>query len=406
MTSVRSKEHNIQINQIKQVQKKVNDASKSLVRIEYKDDHIKIKPNSGCFMVISDKVKEMKVGDIIKMDDKTIATVTDQHLQVDRNKVPFIMKTELIVKKVETGSENKAVLHTYITTTFLMIQGKGQEEFFEQIMKPFIEKIMKESYMEIIFINKVLRSMDKTEKRKAAEKTEKCDICGRMFSGIGGLRTHTTRYHKTDLQKTSVGKETVEVLTRTHSIQSESSLSPPPKMIFFAPKPIATAVLIEFAETDSKQKIAMPALGLANDPSPPSQEGELNPSLQVHQLLGGHDLYGEPALVGGHTLVGGPQLTEDLTQTGEPAKTGEPTLAGEATQAGDSAKTGEPALTGELTGEPSKAVELSSAGESTPPLQESSTLLHGEGPGPMERYELEDSKLDKEVISELKTLLP
>ena len=56
-TYARSKEHNFQINQVKQVQKKVNHASKSLVRVEHKEDHIKVKPNSGCFKVLSERVK-------------------------------------------------------------------------------------------------------------------------------------------------------------------------------------------------------------------------------------------------------------------------------------------------------------------------------------------------------------
>ena len=146
------------------MQKKVNDASKTLVRVEHKEDHIKIKPNSGWFKVISDKVKKMKVGDKIELgyEVTVTVTVTDQYYQVDRTQTPFIGKTEFNVKNVKTGSEKKAVLHTYITTTFLMIQGKGQEEFFEQTMKPYIEKIMKENYTEIIFINKVLKSFDKT----------------------------------------------------------------------------------------------------------------------------------------------------------------------------------------------------------------------------------------------------
>ena len=208
----RSKEHNLKINQTKQVQKKVNDASKSLVRV----DHIKIKPNSGCFKVISDKVKKMKVGDQIEVGNESTATVTDQYYQVDRQQTPFMVKTEFTVHNVKTGSEKKAVLHTYITTTFFMIQGKGQDEFYDQVMKLYIEKIMKDNHTEIIFINKVLKSFDKTQKRKAAEKNEKCDICGRMFSGIGGLKTHKTRSDGAEMQKTTSEKEYVNVLTRNN----------------------------------------------------------------------------------------------------------------------------------------------------------------------------------------------
>ena len=62
----RSKEHNFKINEFKQVQKKVNEASKALVKVEYREDHIKVKPNSGNFKVISDQVKKIKVGDVLK----------------------------------------------------------------------------------------------------------------------------------------------------------------------------------------------------------------------------------------------------------------------------------------------------------------------------------------------------
>ena len=97
----RSKEHDFQINQIKQVQKKVGDSSKALIRVENKEDHIKIKPNSGNFKVISEEVRKMKVGDEIRFENGPIAKVTDQHYQIDRNKVPFLIKTEFSVKDVE-----------------------------------------------------------------------------------------------------------------------------------------------------------------------------------------------------------------------------------------------------------------------------------------------------------------
>ena len=64
----RSKEHSFKLNQVKQVQKKIQDASKTLIRVEYKDDHIKIKPNSGNFKVLSTTVKKLKVGDKINPD--------------------------------------------------------------------------------------------------------------------------------------------------------------------------------------------------------------------------------------------------------------------------------------------------------------------------------------------------
>ena len=78
----RSKEHDFKINQIKQVQKKVGDASNALIRVEYKEDHIKIKPNRGNFKVISEEVKKMKCGDEIRFEIGPIAKVTDQYYPV------------------------------------------------------------------------------------------------------------------------------------------------------------------------------------------------------------------------------------------------------------------------------------------------------------------------------------
>ena len=117
--SGRSKAHNFQINQVKAVQKKVNEASKSLVRVEFKEDHMKIKPNSGSFQKVVEKVKKLKIGDTIKLNDGETATVVDQYFQIDRNNIPFMVKTEFLLKITETGIE--AVLHSYITTTYFMI---------------------------------------------------------------------------------------------------------------------------------------------------------------------------------------------------------------------------------------------------------------------------------------------
>ena len=64
--TTRIKEHNIQINRTKQIQKKVDDASKALIQVEFKEDNVKIKPNSGNFKVISDEVIKLSVGDEVK----------------------------------------------------------------------------------------------------------------------------------------------------------------------------------------------------------------------------------------------------------------------------------------------------------------------------------------------------
>ena len=179
--------------------------------------------------------------------------------------------------------------------------------------------------------------MDKTQKRKAVLKTNKCDICGRMFAGIGGIKTHKTRSHGVYLKKPTFEKETVEVLTRSHSVRSETSLSPPPKKIFFAPKQIATVVLVELGEAETKQE---PAIGLASHPPTPmqveqlqpvlglggpAQDKELAPAIQVHQLLPACDHAGElplgkPALgLSGEAVLGGPTLTADPVLAGQAA---------------------------------------------------------------------------------------
>ena len=54
-----------------------------------------------------------------------------------------MFRTEFSVKNVETSIEEKAVLHTYLTTGSLMIQGRGKYLFYNSIKKDFIERIMK-----------------------------------------------------------------------------------------------------------------------------------------------------------------------------------------------------------------------------------------------------------------------
>ena len=66
----------------------------------------------------------MKIGDEIK-SKYGIAVVKDKYEQTDINKIPYMSKTEFAVTDIETNSTQKAVLHTYYTQTFLMIQGKG-----------------------------------------------------------------------------------------------------------------------------------------------------------------------------------------------------------------------------------------------------------------------------------------
>ena len=54
-----------------------------------------------------------------------------------------MFRTEFSVKNVETSIEEKAVLHTYLTTGSLMIQGRGKYLFYNSNKKDVIERIMK-----------------------------------------------------------------------------------------------------------------------------------------------------------------------------------------------------------------------------------------------------------------------
>ena len=108
---------------------------------------------------------KLKVGDKLEGMEAT-ATVRDQHKQTDINKVPYMVKTEFLVTNVTTGESGKAVLHTYLTQTYLMIQGnksmqgKGlfKDFLYNNVMKQFINDIMEKKGQEIHFMNKFLKS--------------------------------------------------------------------------------------------------------------------------------------------------------------------------------------------------------------------------------------------------------
>ena len=222
MTS-RKKEHDIKINRLKQVQKKVDDASKALIRVEYKNDDIKIMTNSGNFKMISEEVMKLDMGDEMKTDREPIASVTDKHWQVDINQIPYMVKTEFRVKNTTTNFDEKAVLHTYLTTSCFMIQGNGKVTFYEKIMKMFIENIMKNKVKDIIFINKTLQNLTQNlGKRKMPAKNIPCDICGRTLVNLTGVNIHKKRMHVVGLPKAI---KYVVSLKRSDSIKS-----PPPKM--------------------------------------------------------------------------------------------------------------------------------------------------------------------------------
>ena len=112
--------------------------------------------------------------------------------------------------------------------------------------------------------------MDPSQKRKKMpEKTDKCDICGRMFVGISGLKTHKTRAHGAE------PKTAVPALTRSDSAKSEQSLSPPPKKVIYSTNEIETALLIDLdiELTGNAGEQHQPNPGVAGQPSTLLQTG-------------------------------------------------------------------------------------------------------------------------------------
>ena len=203
----RTKAHDFKLNIEEQVERKVMHALKAVLKVETNDKDIKIRPNSGNFKVLSDEIKKLKVGDEIKYKEGS-AVVKDQYEQTDINKVPYMLKTEFLVTDVVNNSQRKAVLHTYLSQTFFMIQGQGVMEnkrfcknfFYDEVMKNFMSEIMNKRGREIRFINKVLKAQPRSVnpsqwKRKQIVKDDKCDICCHTFVNKQGVATHKKRVH-------------------------------------------------------------------------------------------------------------------------------------------------------------------------------------------------------------------
>ena len=206
----RTQAHAFKLNVEQQVQRKVQHASKALLKVECKDEEIKIKPNSGIFKVISEALTNIKVGEEIKTYEG-VAVVKDQHQQTDIRGIPYMVKTEFLVTDVATGSNQKAVVHTYLSQTFFMIQGNGvmqngsrcKDFFFNSILKQFMTTIMENKGKEICFINQLVKAQTKTTKtvnpsqwkRKQSVKGEKCDICSRTFTNSHGVNLHKKKVH-------------------------------------------------------------------------------------------------------------------------------------------------------------------------------------------------------------------
>ena len=371
----RSKEHDIKINRIKQVQKKVDDASKALIMVEFKDDNIKIKPNSGNFKAISDELMKLSIGNEIKNEGTALAIVADQHSQVNKDQIPFLVKTEFSVKNIKKNSIEKAVLHTYITTTCFMIQGKGRMYFYENLLKNYIENIMKDKAEHIIFMNKTLQSMNQG-KRKMPAKNEPCDICGRMFTNQTGLSIHKKRMHSVDSHKAIKNKESLQ--------RSDSIRSPPPKK---------TLLAIEHVQEQSDlpaqalQAVQTPKGPQVDDPQVPQP-----PQVKVIVPAQGQAEAPSPALQA-------PQSSQVEVLQSSQVEAEAPSPALQATQSSQ-VKVPQSSKV-EVT-----APDLPQAEPSPPALlaaQAQSIPFPDTMPAPMEGYELEDEiRRSKEEISKLK----
>ena len=164
----RSQTHDFKLNIEQQVGRKIEHASKALMKVELNEEEIKIKPNSGNFKMLSEEVLKLKVGEKIK-NNVGVAEVKDQHEQTDINGTPYMVKTEFLVTDVASGSNQKAVLHTYLSQTYFMIQGNGiildktfcKDFFFNCILKEFMNEVMKKKGREIKFINTLLKAQAK-----------------------------------------------------------------------------------------------------------------------------------------------------------------------------------------------------------------------------------------------------
>ena len=159
-----------------------------------------------------------------------------------------MVKTEFNVSDVATASSNKAVLHTYISKTFFMIQGKGVmkdssfcKDFFEKVIKQFMHDIMEKKGTETQFINQVLKAQTKTYnhgqwKMKQREKDNTCDICSRTFASKQGVTSNKERMHENKLALKTKSKLINSIklnngLSRSDSVSSQSSSLPPKKLI-------------------------------------------------------------------------------------------------------------------------------------------------------------------------------
>ena len=249
---VRIKVHDFTLNQEEQVQRKIDHASKAMLKVEINNEEIKIKPNSGVFKVLAEEIVKLKVGDEIRTKT-AVGIVKDQHQQTDNKSVPYMIKSEFLVKDLATGFSQKAVLHTYLSQTYFMIQGKGamqdksfcKDFFLNNILKQFMRGVMDTKGQDIRLINKLLKTQNRPIypnqwKRKQGSKDDKCDLCSRSFINQHGVAIHKKRVHGQQIQPKIAARTLASVkinneLKRSDSIKSgggsSRSNSPSPKKI-------------------------------------------------------------------------------------------------------------------------------------------------------------------------------
>ena len=235
LNTTRTKAHDFNLDKERQIQRKIVDADKALLKVENNEDDIKIRPNSGTFKVISEEVLKLEVGQEIR-GNEAVAIVIDKYQQTDKSNIPFMVKTSFSVTDLKTGLAAKAVLHTYISKTFFMVQGNSvminkvlsKDFFFNTVLKPFMANIMKLKGKEITFVNQFLTNKVipiPTWKRKMPSKSNQCDVCSRIFVNEHGVNVHKKNMHGIDTQKKKKSGKLLTVIKSIETISRSDSLS-------------------------------------------------------------------------------------------------------------------------------------------------------------------------------------
>ena len=129
-----------------------------------------------------------------------MATIIDQHIQTEKNNIPFALKIEFNVIDDNTGSSH------IFGQTFMRIQNKAtmidrtfcKDFFYNNVVKPFIEQIMKEKGKNCFCKEKFLKGRVlplNSWKRKQPMKSNQCDICSCIFLNPHGVNVHEKKMH-------------------------------------------------------------------------------------------------------------------------------------------------------------------------------------------------------------------